>query len=166
MFHMDTHRERLLRLATEAREERGLEKQSDLIRAAKLSRSTVHRFEQGESVSETALRKISQAIGWTPSSAQDVLAGGDPTPAPEAADAERKAQLEGRYRRGAAVNDSGHLVGVVDDMVYKVFMFGAPDAPFEEYDRARRRVFEIFREAGIDIAERRDGTSPGTEPDA
>lgn len=164
MVRMDTHRERLLRLATEAREELGLERQADLIKATGLSRSTVHRFEQGEVVSETALRKISQAIRWTSSSAQDVLAGGEPTPIPEASETDQAARLEHRYRRGEPVIDGGQLVGVVDDMIYKVFMFGAPDAPFEQYDRARRRVFEVFREAGIEIAERHDGKSSGTEP--
>lgn len=116
----------------------------------------------------SSLAPVVEVLGWTRDSPRKVLAGGEPAlEESHASPAEEDdAPLEDRYQRRDPVTDAGRLVDVVDDMVYRVFMFGRPDAPFEQYDRTRRRVFEVLREAGIDIAERNDGASSGVEPEA
>lgn len=143
MFHMDTHRERLLRLATEARENRGLEKQTDLVKAANLSRSTVHRFERGEVVSETALRRISQAIGWTPNSAQEVLAGGDPT----LAEAEDIATA--RYEIEDDPNAPEDVGMIVRNTVIEVVGVLAPNTPLSEVQEIEAQALAaVLRRGG------------------
>lgn len=112
------------------------------------------------------LAPVAEVLGWTRDSPGKVLAGGEPTLAEGRTDPTEEDALEDRYQRREPVTDAGRLVDVVDDMVYRVFMFGRPDAPFEQYDRTRRRVFEVLREAGIDIAERNDGASSGADPEA
>lgn len=166
MVAMDAHHERLLKLVSEARKQLGLDKQADLIKASGLSRSTVRRFEQGESIDESSLRKISRAIHWTPDSAQDVLNGGDPTPAKPTAADPSKAALEARYQNRESVIDAGHAVATVEDALYRFFMAGAPDTTLADFDRVRRRVFDVFQEEGISIAKRHDETSAGTDPHA
>lgn len=153
---MDNPRERLLALVAEAREARGLGRQADLVKATGLSRSTVHRFEQGEPVSETALRRISEAVGWKPDSAQDVLAGGEPIAG---------TGLEDRYRRQEAMTP-GLSVGVVEDMLYEAFIAGAPGAPLEDYDKAKRAAFEFLRRNGIEVKLKHPETSTGTHADS
>ena len=161
MVHMDAHHERLLKLVSEARKHLGLDKQADLIKTSGLSRSTVRRFEQGESIDESSLRKISRALGWTPDSAQDVLNGGEPTPAESGQDA-----LEARYQNRESVMDAGRSVATVEDALYNFFMAGAPDTTLADFDRVRRRVFEVLQEEGITVAKRHDETSSGTDTDA
>lgn len=165
---MDSRHERLLTLVAEARKSIGLDKQADLIKASGLSRSTVRRFERGESIDESSLRKLSRAVRWTPDSAQDVLDGGEPTPAAEKpqSDPAGANEAEPRYRSRETVSDAGRLIGVVEDAIYQLYVTGAPDAPFEEYDKTRRRVLDALRDAGIGVAERHDETSSGTDPDA
>jgi transcriptional regulator with XRE-family HTH domain len=82
---MEPNHERLLRLVDEARTRLGLAKQAKFIEATGLGKTTVRRFEQGETLSEPTLRTISLAVGWTRDSARAVLEGGEPTlatPAP------------------------------------------------------------------------------------
>lgn len=154
---MDSRRERLVRLVTEAREVRGLNEQQDLVRAARISRSTAHRFEQGEAVGEATLRKISQAVGWTPDSAQSVLAGGEPTYASEA-------ELKARYRRQPI--EPGELSQLVEDMVYEAFIAAAPDTPLNKIDEARRAAFEVLRRNGIEVKLKHQPPSSGTDAGA
>lgn len=101
-----------------------------------------------------ALRAVDEAFGWPIGTLEAKLDPAAPAPDPEA-----------RYQRLEPVTDAGHLVGVVEDALYQVFMFGAPDMPLAEYDRTRRRVFEVLREAGVDLTERHEGASSVTEPD-
>lgn len=154
--YMDSRRERLVRLVAEAREARGLRQQEDLIKAAGISRSTAHRFEQGESVGESTLRKISQAVGWTPDSAQDVLAGGEPAYASEA-------DLKARYRRQPI--EPGELSQLVEDMVYEAFIAAAPDTPLSKIDEARRAAFDVLRRNGIEVKLKHPRASSGTDVD-
>ena len=161
MVHMDAHHERLLKLVSETRKHLGLDKQADLIKASGLSRSTVRRFEQGESIDESSLRKISRALGWAPDSAQDVLNGGEPTLAEPSQDG-----LEARYQNRESVTDAGRSVSTVEDALYNFFMAGAPDTTLADFDRVRRRVFEVLQEEGITIAKRHDETSSGTDVEA
>lgn len=160
MVHMDAHHEQLLKLVSEARKRLGLDKQADLIKASGLSRSTVRRFEQGDSIDESSLRKISRALGWTPDSAQDVLNGGQPTAAGPGQET-----LEARYQHRESVVDAGHTVATVEDALYSFFIAGQPDMTLADFDRVRRRVFGVLEEEGISVAKRHDGTSTGTEPD-
>lgn len=92
MSRMDPNHERLLKLVREARRELGLEKQKDFVTATGLGRTTIHRFESGEHLSDTAYRSIDWTLHWTAGSCAAVLAGGDPTPLdetpPNPADAE------------------------------------------------------------------------------
>jgi transcriptional regulator with XRE-family HTH domain len=154
---MDSARERLVRLVAEARDECGLRQQEDLVRATGLSRSTVHRFEQGEPVSETTVRKISVAVNWTPESGQAVLAGGNPTLADESA-------LASRYRRQPV--EPGLSTQIVEDMVYKALIAAAPDTPLSKIDKARRAAFEVLQSNGIRVARRHPEASQGTETDS
>lgn len=140
---MDTHRERLLKLAATAREERGLERQSELIKATRLSRSTVHRFESGETVSETALRRISQALGWTPTSAQDVLAGGEPTHDPDAVDSTRlRYEIEEKP-------DAEDIGMIVRNTVIEVVGVLAPDTPLSEVKDLEALALEAVLRRGV-----------------
>ena len=142
MVHMDPQYERLLKLAAEAREARGLQRQADLIKAARLSRSTVHRFESGEVVSETALRKISQAIGWTPTSAQDVLAGGEPITA--------SAESVPRIRDDEYELEVDPEVGtIVHNTVYEVIGVMEPDMPLSRFREIEAIALEaVLRRGG------------------
>lgn len=154
MVPMDSQHERLLELVAERRKALGLDRQADLIRASGISRSTMHRFLRGESIDETSLRKISRGLKWAPDSAQDVLAGAEPKIAtPDSTD------LEGRYQHEVVVNE-GQSVATVEDRFYKFFMASAPDTTLEEFDRIRRKVFQIFEEEGIPIARKHDESSP------
>jgi len=154
---MDSARERLVQLVAEAREERGLGTQDDLVKATGLSRSTVHRFEHAEPVGETSVRKISVAVGWTPESGQAVLAGGMPTYADEST-------LTARYRRQPV--EPGLSTQIVEDMVYKALIAAAPDTPLIKIDEARRAAFEVLRSNGIEVARRHPEASQGTETDS
>ena len=167
MSPMDATQRRLVDLVAKARKAQGLERPIDLAKATGLSKSTIHRFEKEGKAGAGALRAISWAVRWTPDSAVNVLAGGDPTPAPEAAEPpeELAAPPEPQHERREVVSDAGHLIGVVEDSIYQLFITEAPNAPFGEYDRTRRRVLEALRDAGIDVAERNEGTSSGTSED-
>lgn len=115
------------------------------------------------------LASVVEVLGWTRDSPGNVLAGGEPTLAEGRTDStppDAEEDLAARYERRDPVTDAGRVVEVVDDMIYRVFMFGGRDVPFEQYDRTRRRVFDVLRDAGIDIAERNDGASSGADPEA
>lgn len=163
MTLVNPHYERLMRLIAEARKREGLERQIDMVRASGLSKSTISRLEQGQELGEASLRAIAKTIGWTGDSAEDVLAGGEPTIA-VAAEPQSQAELERRYQRGQAT-DAGRPIDVVEDALYKVFMAASPGTPLAEFDRVRRQVFGVLAEAGIDVAERHDETSSGTDTD-
>lgn len=80
MSRMDPGHERLLKLVREARRQQGLEKQKDFVDATGLGRTTIHRFESGERLSDTAYRSIDLALHWSIGSSVAVLGGGEPTP--------------------------------------------------------------------------------------
>lgn len=143
MVPMDTHNERLLKLVAEAREQRGLERQSALVKATRLSRSTVHRFESGETVSEAALRRISQAVGWTPGSAQDVLDGGEPTLDP---DAGRDADFRYEVEEEPDAKDIGMIVR---NTVIEVVGVLAPDTPLSEVQNLEALALDAVRRRGV-----------------
>lgn len=167
MSTMDATWQRLVDLVVEARKAQGLDRPIDLAKATGLSKSTIHRFENEGKAGAGALRAISWAVGWTPDSAANVLTGGNPSPRTEATElpAGDVTPLEHRYQRRETVSDAGHLIGVVEDAIYQLYVTGAPGAPFEEYDKTRRRVLEALRDAGIDVAARHDGTSSGSNED-
>lgn len=145
MVHMDSRHERLLRLVSEARSALGLDKQADLIRASGLSRSTVRRFERGEPIDETSLRKLSRAIRWTPDSAQDVLAGGEPTLAPAAGPVDTDSRYEFEYDPDAPAG-----VGmIVRNTVLEVIGVIAPGTPLSEVQKIEARALEaVLRRGG------------------
>jgi transcriptional regulator with XRE-family HTH domain len=167
MSTMDANWQRLVDLVAEARKPQGLERPAALAKATGLSKSTIHRFENDGKAGAGALRAISWAVRWTPDSAANVLAGGEPTPATDATEPpeETTVQLEKRYERRELVSDAGRHIGVVEDAIYELFITVRPDAPFGEYDKTRRRVLEALSDAGIDVAERNEGTSPRTDED-
>lgn len=85
MGRMDPGHERLLQLVREARREHGLTKQRDFVQATGLGRTTIHRFESGERLSDTAYRSIDWALHWNAGSSVAVLDGGEPSPRDESA---------------------------------------------------------------------------------
>lgn len=97
------------------------------------------------------LRAIDDAFGWPQGTLEAKLRSEDVA-----------VNLESRYRRETAT-EAGRPVAIVEDALYRVFMVGNPDTSLAEFDRARRRVFEVLQEAGIDIAERHDGASSGSD---
>jgi hypothetical protein len=50
-----------------------------LAAAVGISERTIGNLERGQSVSSTTLAAIENRLGWTPGSADDVLAGGEPS---------------------------------------------------------------------------------------
>jgi transcriptional regulator with XRE-family HTH domain len=168
MGTMDATWRRLIDLVADAREAQGLDRPIDLAKATGLSKSTIHRFEKEGKAGAGALRAISWAVRWTPDSAANVLAGGDPTPATDATEPpeETAAELERRYEGREVVNDAGRHIGVVEDAIYELFVTVRPDAPFGEYDKTRRRVLEALSDAGIDVAERHEEASSRTGENA
>jgi len=162
MMLMDAHHERLLKLVTEARKGLGLDKQADLIKASGLSRSTVRRFERGESIDETSLRKISRAIGWTPDSALDVLAGGEPTPAANAADAEADAETERAWQREPTA--PGDLSQLIRNVVFEAAIGLAPGASAAQIRAVEERARKLAREAGYTVARERQDAHTEEEP--
>lgn len=155
---MEPAYERLMQLVTEARKRRQLERPVDLIKASGMSKTTVHRLETGQPLGESSLRKLSRALGWTPDSASDVLAGGEPT---EAEVTEKpESDLEVRYRRQPV--EPGLSTQVVEDMVYKVLVVAAPDTPLSKIDEARRAAFDVLRSNNIEVARRHPEESQGT----
>lgn len=163
MVCMDSHRARLLELVAAAREARGLDQQADLYKAAKVSRSTAHRFESGEVVGETTLRKISQAVGWTADSAQNVLAGGEPTLAPD-----RIRDNAARYEIEEDSDAPEDIGMIVRNTVIEVVGVLAPDTSLSEVReiealaleavlrrgrRPRQRHRQEYQDAGADADE-------------
>lgn len=72
---------RLGRELAQAREHRG-ERQTDVIRALGIGRSTLQKIESGHPYSKVqpAHHMYARHVGWSESSVSDVLAGGDPSP--------------------------------------------------------------------------------------
>lgn len=148
-----------MRLISEARKRQRLERPVDLMRVSGLSKSTVHRLDAGQPLGESALRRVSRAVGWTADSAANILAGGEPTEAdpPEVPESD----LEARYRRQPV--PEGKLVGLVEDMIYEAFIAAAPDTPLREIDKAKKAAFEVLRRNGVTVARRHPEESQGTE---
>lgn len=144
---MENPHERLLRLIAEARKRQRLERQIDLARVSGLSKSTIYRLEKERELSDSALRAISKALGWTPDSAERILAGGDPVDA-EAAEGD----LEARYRRGPVTD--GQLTQIFEDALYEALVVAAPDTPLSQIDKARKAAFEVLHRNGIEVARR------------
>jgi hypothetical protein len=159
MSPMELPHERLMRLIAEERKRQRLERPVDMMRASGLSKSTVHRLDTGQPLGESALRAISKALGWTADSAEEVLAGGDPTIADPPEES-----LEARYHREPLVE--GALVGLVEDMIYEAFIAAAPDTPLSKIDEARRAAFEVLRRNGIEVAKKHPEASQGTDTSA
>lgn len=122
-----------------------------------VSLGTVKNLEGGRDykrIPVEALRAVDAAFDWPAGTLEAKL---DPTaPAPN---------LEARYQNRESVTDAGRTVSTVEDALYNFFMAGAPDTTLADFDRVRRRVFEVLQEEGIAIAKRHDETSSGTDPD-
>jgi len=159
---METPYERLLRLIAEARKRQRLERQIDLARVSGLSKSTIYRLEKDQELSDSALRAISKAIGWTADSAERILAGGEPVDADPAEASE--GDLATRYHREPV--PEGKLVGLVEDMIYEAFIAAAPDTPLREIDKAKRAAFEVLQRNGIEVAKKHPEASQGIEADS
>jgi len=158
MSPMETPYERLLRLIAEERKRQRLERQIDLARVSGLSKSTIYRLEKEQELSDSALRSISKAIGWTADSAQRVLAGGEPAEAEPT-----EADLESRYRREPVID--GQLTQVFEDAIYEALIVAAPDTPLSQVDKARKAAFEVLRRAGVEIARRHRDDESGNGED-
>lgn len=156
---MELPYERLTRLISEARKRQRLERPVDLMRVSGVSKSTIHRLDTGQELGETALRRISRAIGWTADSAANILAGGDP----EEADPSEvpESDLEARYRRQPVTD--GQLAQAFDDALYQALIIAAPDTPLSQIDRARKVAFKVLRENGIEVARRHREDESGTD---
>lgn len=145
-------RKRLARRIRTRRAELGLS-QDALAERAGIGVNTIIRMEQADFAKNRTKTwtSVEEALGWTTGFFDDYLAG------------EVDEDLEGRYQRG----ESTDLVPVhiVTDMLYAAFMAGAPDAPLENYDKARRAAFDFLRRNGINVAARHDGTSSEADED-
>lgn len=163
MRAMEADWDRLAEAVRQRREALGLT-QVQLAERAGVTDTTIGNLEGGRKFRRTpaSLPAVEQELGWTPGSARVVLAGGDPTLTSEVADA---MPLEDRYRRVAPVSPEA-LSEAVEDMVYEVFMAGPPGTSFEDYDKARKKAFEVLRSKGIEVAMRHRGASNGDEEEA
>lgn len=154
MVPMDPHRERLLKLVGERRKELGLDRQADLIKASGLSRSTWHRFLRGEPVDETSLRKLSRGLKWDPDSAQTILAGGEPTPAPAAAEI---------YEREPVTD--GERAAKFRNAVFDAFVVASPDTPAATVNEIANLLLDAAMNAGFSAPRRRQDTHTQDDPE-
>lgn len=147
-------RKRLAARIRARRDELGLSQQALADRAG-IGVNTIIRMEQAEFAERRTKTwaPVEEALDWPPRFFDRYLAGEIPE------------EPKSRYQRRETVSDAGHLIGVVEDAIYQLYVTGAPGAPFEEYDKTRRRVLEALRDAGIDVAARNDGTSSGSNED-
>lgn len=143
-------REKLGNRVRARRDEMGLSQQ-DFADLAGVGVNTVIRMERGEFAQKRARTwaKVEAALNWPGGYFDDYLAGNVDD------------DLEARYRREAIT--PGRLAAVVEDMLYAAFIAGAPGAPLENYDKARRAAFEVLRNNGIEVARRNPEESQGTE---
>lgn len=148
-------RKRLAARIRARRDELGLSQQALADRAG-VGVNTIIRMEQADFAERRTKTwaPVEEALDWPTRFFDRYLAG-------EVSD-----DLESRYQRREPVTDTGHLIGVVEDAIYQLYITGAPGAPFEEYDKTRQRVLKALRDAGIDTAKRHDGTSSGTDEDS
>lgn len=163
MRAMDADWERLANAVRQRREALGFT-QAQLAEAAGVTDTTIGNLEGGRKFKRppASLPGVEQALGWTPGSARVVLAGGEPALISQVAD---DMPLEERYRRVESLSPE-LLSEAVEDMVYEVFMAGPPGMSFEDYDKARRRAFEVLRSKGIEVAMRNRGASEGEDKEA
>lgn len=143
-------RMRLARRIRARRDELGLSQQA-LADQASVHVNTVIRMEQGEFASRRSKTwtPVEEALGLTPRFFDHYLAGEIPD------------ELESRYRNRTASADSGRPVDTIESALYQVFMASSPGTSLEEFDKIRRRVFDVLREAGVDVAARHDDSSSG-----
>lgn len=132
------------------RDEMGLSQQ-EFADLATVGVNTIIRMERGEFAQKRGRTwsKVEAALGWPGGYFDDYLAGNTDD------------DLEARYRREAIT--PGKLAAVVEDALYAAFIAGAPGAPLEQYDKARRAAFEVLRRNGIEVAMRNPDESQGTE---
>lgn len=158
MRAMDADWDRLATAVQRRRETLGLT-QVQLAEAAGVTDTTIRNLEGGRKFKRppASLPSVEQALGWSPGSARVVLAGGEPALLADAAD---DIPLEQRYRRVETISPE-QLAEAVEDMVYEVFIAAPPGTSFEDYDKARRRAFEVLRSKGIEVAMRHRGASDG-----
>lgn len=163
MRAMDADWERLADMVRRRREALGLT-QVQLAERTGLTDTTIGNLEGGRRFKRVpaSVPAVEQGLGWAPGSARVVLAGGEPTLIAEVADS---MPLDERYRRIESVSPE-QLSEAVEDMVYEVFMAGPPGMSFEDYDKARRRAFEVLRSKGIEVAMRNRGASEGPQGEA
>lgn len=136
--------------------------QSALAKAAGLSRSTIQKLEwaTAENIEHETMIKLESGLEWGAGSVNAVLGGGNAAQLTKIPS--DPADLERRYRHSETVVEGGRVLKIVDDMLLKVYMAGGTDQTFEDFDRTRRRLVEVLKEEGIEIAERHSGTSSGT----
>lgn len=143
-------RERLGNRIRARRDEMGLSQQ-EFADLATVGVNTIIRMESGEFALKRGRTwpKVEAALGWPGGYFDDYLAG------------RVDDDLEARYRRETIA--PGKLAAVVEDALYAAFIAGAPGAPLEQYDKARRAAFEVLQRNGIEVALRHDDASQGTE---
>lgn len=146
-------RERLARRIRARRDELGLS-QDALAARAGIGVNTIIRMEQADFAKKRSKTwaPVEEALGWIVGFFDDYLAG------------EVDDDLETRYQRSPSTDLVP--VHIVRDMLYEAFMAGAPDAPLENYDKARRAAFDFLRRNGINVAVRHEGTSSGSDEGA
>lgn len=144
-------RRRLANRIRARRDEMGLSQQALADRAG-VGVNTIIRMEQAD-FAERRTRTwapVEEALGWSPRFFDHYLAGEIPD------------DLKDRYKHTETVVEGGRVLKIVEDMLLKVYMAGGTDQTFEDFDRTRRRLVEVLKEEGIEIAERHTETSPGT----
>lgn len=143
--------------------------QEELGALAGVHAGTIKNYEAGKRSYDKipkAVLQIEKALGWAPGSVLAVLNGGSPTLTAERPPSSDSADLERRYRNGETSVEGGRVVRIVEDALFKVYMAGGIEATFEDFERTRRRLFEVLEEEGIPVAERHSEPSSGTDDSA
>lgn len=156
MGAMDSNRERLRQLVADAREGKGLGRQIDFVKATGLSKSTIHRFETDGEAGAGSLRAISWAVGWTPDSADLVLAGGDPKPIDELSPEEA-------WRRDPMSDED--MVVAIHHVVYDLAAHTSPDMTLAELRVLEDRAMAVMRKLGFSGPGRRTLTNTEDDPE-
>lgn len=150
---------RLGRLIRQRRKALGMRSQVDLAVASGIGRSTIQKLEWGTASPERkTMRMVEEALRWQEGSVTAVLAGGDPTPTAQDADAE----TERIWRREPTA--PGDLSQLIRNIVFEAVIGTNPDTPASKIREIEERADRLAREAGYTVARERRDTHTEEDP--